>query len=137
MASRPLQSRLEESAQPKSEEDRIKSRAQESDEELRQNAAQMVKLLDLPPERLPVMEREYESYRYIAGEQVRWCRHIELIQDKRHELHPSTHFRTDPTRFGMCNIYGYRSTLGNPDWTVVIAAFRTTYCEGCPNRKPG
>jgi len=96
----------------------------------------MVKLLDLPPERLPVMERAYESYRYIAGEQVRWCRHIELIQDKRHELHPSTHFRTDPTRFGMCNIYGYRSTLGNPDWTVVIAAFRTTYCEGCPDRSP-
>src|SRR6266404_763195 len=136
LSGRSLQSRLEESAQPKSEEERIKSHAQQSDEELYQHAAQMLKLLDLPSERLPVMEREYESYRDIAREQLSWCRHIELIQDKRHELLPSTHFRTDPTRFGMCNLYGYRSTLGNPDWTAVMAAFKTTYCEGCPDRSP-
>jgi hypothetical protein len=136
LSGRSLQSRLAESARPKSEEERIKSHAQEGDDELRQHAAEMLKLLDLPPERLPVMEREYESYRDIAREQLRWCRHIELIQDKRHERHPSTHFRIDPTRFGMCNLHGYRSALGNIDWNAVISAFKTTYCEGCPDKSP-
>ncbi len=136
LSGRSLQSKLAESAKPKSEEDRIRSHTEESDDELRQLAAQMLKLLDLPPERLPVMEREYESYRDIAREQLRWCRHIELIQDKRHELHPATHFRTDPTRFGMCNLYRYRSTLGNADWRAVISVFKNTYCNGCPDRSP-
>lgn len=131
-----LQARLAESTQPKAEDDRTKSHAQESDEELRQNAAQMLRLLDLPADRLPVMEREYESYRDIAREQWTWCRHIDLIQDKRHELHPSTHFKTDPTRFGICKRFGSRSTLGSPDWAAVILAFKTAYCEGCPDRSP-
>jgi hypothetical protein len=136
LAGNSLQSRLAESMKPKTKEQTIQSLAQESDQELHKNAAQMLKLLNLPAARLSVMEREYESYRDIAREQLRWCKHIELIQDKRHELHSSTHFRTDPTRFGICNVHGYLSTFGNTDWSVVISAFKKTYCEGCPDRSP-
>jgi hypothetical protein len=137
LSGRSLQNKLADSARPKAENEKVTNRVQTGDQELRQLASQMLKILDLPVERLPVMEREYESYRDIAREQLNWCRHIELIQDLRHTLDPSTHFRSDPTRLCVCKLHGYRSTLGNPDWRAVILAFKTTYCEGCrPDKSP-
>src|SRR5882762_1103697 len=73
---------------------------------------------------------------YKRGCATDWCRHIELKEDLRHTLDPSTHFRSDPTRIAHCNLHGYRSKLGNPDWRAVISAFKPTYCEGCPDKNP-
>jgi hypothetical protein len=136
LSGRSLQSKLAESTRPKAENEKVTNWVQTGDEELRQLSSQMLKILGLPMKRLPVMEREYESCRDIAREQLKWCRHIDLIQDLRHTLDPSTHFRSDPTRFCICNLHGYRSRLGNPDWRAVIPAFKTTYCEGCPDKSP-
>ena len=136
IAGRGLQSRLASSGTPRSPVERAKDMAETSDEELIHNAAQMLRVHNLPSERLPIMEREYASFRDIAREQVTWCRHIELIQDKRHELHPSTHYRTDPTRFCLCTLHGYRSMVGDQNWDPVISAFKRTYCESCPDRNP-
>jgi hypothetical protein len=136
LSGRSFHSKLDESSRPKSQTEKAQSLSQKSHEEMRADAVQMLTILDLPAERLPVLEREYESLRSVAREQLSWCSHIEIIQDKRHELHPSTHYRTDPTRFGMCTLHGYRSNLGNSDWLAVIELFKATYCEGCPDKCP-
>lgn len=96
----------------------------------------MLQALGLPKERLPVLEREAESLRDIAGERVHWCRHIELLQDLRHTEHPATYYRTDPDRHCLCQKYRYESAIGFPDWRTVIKAFKETYCVGCPSREP-
>jgi hypothetical protein len=131
-----LQSRFGETMRPRSEEEKVINMAQYDDDRLRQDAAQMLGILSLPQERLPVLQREYESLRGIALEQLTWCRHIKLIQDKRHEQHTSTIFRTDPTRFCTCVLYDYVSMVGDPDWSAVIAAFKQAYCANCPSRSP-
>lgn len=131
-----LQSEFADAARPRSEREKAIDSAQRSDEELSQNAAQAMRICDLPEERLPVMEREYSSYRDIAREKLNWCRHIELIQDKRHWLDPATFYRTDPTRFCLCRLHGYRSKFGHTDWEKVISAFKKSYCEGCMDRTP-
>src|SRR5262245_24516233 len=103
-----LSSLVERTVRTRSEKEKVIDQIQESDESLRQNAAQILKIIELPSDRLPVLEREYFSYRDIAKEKMDWCRHIELIQDKRHELHPATHFKTDPTRLGKLAAEGAR-----------------------------
>src|SRR5262249_14422908 len=131
-----LSSLVERTVRTRSEKEKVIDQIQESDESLCQNAAQILKIIGLPSDRLPVLEREYFSYRDIAKEKMDWCRHIELIQDKRHELHPATHFKTDPTRFCICGLYGYRSKFGDTDWTAVITAFKTSHCDGCEGKSP-
>jgi len=131
-----LQSELADAVRPRSEKEKADDNAQMSDKELSQYAAEMLRTLNLPEERLPVMEREYSSYRDIARERLNWCGQIELIQDKRHELLPATHYRTDPTRFCLCRLHGYRSKFGHSDWEGIISAFKKSYCEGCMDRAP-
>jgi hypothetical protein len=131
-----LQSDLADAVRPRSELEIAIDNAQMSNEELSQYAAQMLRTLGLPEERLPVMEREYSSYRDIARERLNWCRYIELLQDKRHESHPATHYRTDPTRFCRCRLHGYCPTFRYTDWEVVISAFKKSYCEVCMDRNP-
>ena len=131
-----LQDKMLDSIRKKTREEQILSHAEEPDDELRRNAKQMLKILGLPVERLAVLEREYESFRAIAREQLTWCRHIELIQDKRHELHPETHYRVDPTRRCICSLLGLMSAIGNSDWASVITAFKTAHCQGCSKRAP-
>jgi hypothetical protein len=117
-------------------EDRDVGRADNSDEILQKYAADLLAALDLPRDRLPVLERDYFSVRDIARERLSWCRHIELKQDLRHTLHPSTLYREDPNRCCMCEKHGYKSAIVNPDWNTVISAFKQTYCAGCPDREP-
>jgi hypothetical protein len=131
-----LQSLVVETTRSKTEQEKVIDLIQESDESLRQNAAQMLRILELPTDRLPILEREYFSYRDKAREKMNWCRYIDLIQDLRHTLGPESHFKTDPTRFCVCNLYGYRSKFGLPDWSAIISAFKISYCEGCSDKSP-
>lgn len=96
----------------------------------------MLRILDLPAERLPVLESEYSSIRDIAQEKLKWCRHIDLLQDLRHTKHPSTHYKENPNRVCVCNLLNYKSALEHPDWETVISAFKRTYCDACVERKP-
>ncbi|HEX7313849.1 MAG TPA: DUF4365 domain-containing protein [Pyrinomonadaceae bacterium] len=133
---RGLISRLKSSKRQKTEEERIIENADFSDDKVREYAAQMLRILELPTERLPVMEHEYFSIRGIAREKFKWCRHIELLQDLRHTQNFSTMYRRDPPRVCVCNLHQYKSILEHPDWEIVIAAFKRTYCEGCSDRNP-
>jgi Domain of unknown function (DUF4365) len=136
LAEQGLQNRIRNSHRPTSEEEQVQSSAQMSDEEIGQNATRMLKVLNLPTERLPILEREYHSFRDIADEKINWCKYIELLADKRHELHPLTHYKTDPARRCVCKLHEYLSTFENPDWKAVIQAFKRAYCDQCPDRSP-
>jgi hypothetical protein len=106
-----------------------------SDADMRSFAQSCLEAAELPAERLPVVERECFSLRDVAAERLDWCRHLDLIQDKRHTLHPSTHYRTDPERWCVCSKHGYQSGIPSTDWRAVISAFRQTRCDGCPDRE--
>jgi hypothetical protein len=131
-----LQSRINESLRKKTDEEIQIRQSEKTDDELRANAIQMLRILGLPAERVQVMEREYRSVRDLAHERLDWCRHLSLLQNLRHTLHPSTYFRSDPQRVCECPLLGYRSTFPHTDWQVVLRAFKRTYCDGCPERSP-
>lgn len=131
-----LQDKMLDSVRKKTREEQIITHAEQPDDELRRNAKQMLRILGLPVDRLPVLEREYESFRGIAREQLTWCRYLELVQDKRHELHPETHYRVDPTRRCICSLLGLISAIGNSDWPSVVRAFKIAHCQSCSKRAP-
>jgi hypothetical protein len=116
LSGRAILSRLEAQIKSRHSEDGDFRLATESDVGLREFARDMLEELNLPLERLPVVEREALSMRGIAHERLGWCRYIELIQNLRHTEHPSTHFLKDPDRYCVCEKYEYESALGYPDW---------------------
>lgn len=131
-----IMSRLEAEIRNRHTEDADFRWAAETDERLRELASEVLRELNLPTERLPILERDAFSMREISQERLSWCRYIELIQSLRHAEHPATHYLRDPSRYCTCEKYGYESTLGYPDWITVIAAFKQTYCKSCPSREP-
>jgi tetratricopeptide (TPR) repeat protein len=110
--------------------------ADEDDAALKKFALDMLKALDLPAERLPIVERDCFSLRDIARERLHWCRHIDLIQSLRHTEHTATYYKVDPNRRCMCEKYKYESAIESTDWTALIPAFKRAYCEGCSDRDP-
>jgi hypothetical protein len=131
-----LQSKIRETFRKKTEKEEALRRAAKSDEQLRNDAAKMQRILNLPADRLPAIENGNFSVRSIAREQLGWCRQIELAEDRRHTLSPATHYRTDPDYICVCQLLRYRSAVPSQDWAAVISAFKRTYCEGCPERNP-
>ncbi len=116
--------------------DEVASLAQRTDTQLRDMAGLCLDSLGLPRERLPALEREWFSWRAISREKMTWCRHLELIQDLRHEQSPLTHFRTDPERRCHCSLHKYQSVIPTPDWSVLISSFKSSRCMGCKDRSP-
>jgi Domain of unknown function (DUF4365) len=110
--------------------------ANETDEALRSIAEFSLEAAHLPPERLPVVEREWQALRLIARERVRFCRHLQLLQNLTHTRSPDTHYRTDPPRGCLCERYGYKSGAEHTDPASVIAEFKANRCNGCPSREP-
>jgi hypothetical protein len=131
-----LISRLKSTKVKKSQEERITANADFSDDKVREYAAQMLRILQLPAERLSVLEDEYFSIRFIAQEQLKWCRHIDLHKDLRHTKNSATHYLQKPNRVCVCKLLNYKSVLEHPDWKSVVSAFKKTYCDGCGERKP-
>ncbi len=112
------------------------SLAEYSPKALSKAARDSHKALDLPINRLSVIEREFQSMQDIARERLQWCRYIELIQDLRHTDHPSTYYQTDPERFCICLMHKYQSVIGSTDWRSLVSAFKQAYCSVCPDRDP-
>lgn len=131
-----LQSKIKETFRKKTEEEEALRMAAKDDAQLRSDAAQMQRILNLPADRLPAIENRYFSVRGIAREQLKWCRHIELLEDQRHTFSPATHYRTDPNYICVCPLLGYESDAPSQDWATIISTFKRTYCEGCPERNP-
>lgn len=110
--------------------------ANSSDEEMEAFAQDLLENLRLPQDRFNNIKKDVIANQEINREKLHWCEHIELHQSLKHTQSPETYYAIDPDRFGHCELYGYSSTFGNPDYEAVILAFKKTYCEGCPSRKP-
>lgn len=117
-------------------EDTDFSLANQDDDGVKKFARDMLDALNLPEERLPVVERECQSLKDIARERLHWCRHIDLIQNLRHTEHPTTYYKIDPNRRCVCEKFKYESAIESTDWLTLIIAFKRAYCEGCPARDP-
>lgn len=120
----------------KSFEEEVLDNANMSDEKVQFLAAQMIRICELPHERYPMMEAEYYSIRRVAQERLYWCGYIDLLQDKRHKFSKETLYKINPNRVCVCNLYKYKSSIENPEWEIIISAFKKTYCESCPSRSP-
>lgn len=110
--------------------------AAHNDDEIQAWAKAVHEALELPADRLPVVERDCMAERAIAREHVDWCRHLDLLQNLRHQADPSTLYRTDPGRLCRCSKYGHQSAIEYPDADTVIAAFKAAYCAACRGRDP-
>jgi hypothetical protein len=110
--------------------------ANDSDETLLKYAIHSLESMHLPQDRLPVVEREWQSLRHIARARVFWCRHINLMQDKTHTLHPETLYLRDPERFCVCEKHKYQANIRHTEPEVVIDSFKRVYCQGCPDKSP-
>jgi len=110
--------------------------ASEDNQSLTEFARDLLVAYELPTDRLPALEREWQSFRDIAIERLNWCQHIDLIENLRHTDHKDTHYKVDPPRRCVCCLHKYESIIENTDWVSLIKAFKGAYCEGCPDRKP-
>jgi hypothetical protein len=90
----------------------------------------------LPADRLPMVRKDVEGMKLIANERLHWCRHIEQWQLLIHTWHPSTAYAAPTEWTGKCLKHGYESLQGSTDMQSVIARFKKSYCEGCPDRDP-
>lgn len=106
------------------------------DDDVRRFARDSWESLQIPANRLPIVERDCFASRTIARERVDWCRHLQLQQDLTHTHDPITCYRSDPNRRCLCEKHGYASAIENPDTDVVIRAFKDAYCERCGDRNP-
>jgi hypothetical protein len=117
-------------------EDPDYSIATDSEEMLLRFARESHDALGLSPEMLPLVELEAFALRDIARERLEWCRHIDLIQDDlRARVSVAQSSAASPSRC-MCLKFGYELERNDVDWKDVIAAFKETYCAGCPARSP-
>jgi hypothetical protein len=110
--------------------------ANESDDAIRGPARHTLDTLNLPIDRLPVLEREWLYYRLIARERVGWCRHLDLLEGARYSLPPSACFLTDPPRACQCKKHGHMAAIECAEGEVAVNAFKRAYCDGCPDRSP-
>jgi hypothetical protein len=131
-----LLGKFKEISEAKTEAEEAEIYASFTDDQLSQYAKKIIELSELPLERLAIVERDCSSRRDISNEKLNWCRHLELIQDLEHEQHRATHYAKDPTRYCKCLLLGHESRFGDPDWHLVIGAFKRAYCEGCAQRTP-
>ncbi|MDV6034420.1 MAG: DUF4365 domain-containing protein [Phycisphaera sp. RhM] len=106
------------------------------DDDLRAMARSTLAALNLPAERLSILNCEMFSRRRIAIEKNRHCRHLELLQDLEHEKSPSTHFASEPSRVCFCKLLGLESEEPRTDADAVVDEFKQNHCNTCDQRSP-
>jgi len=107
-----------------------------SEADIDDSAQRFLRATQLPSDRLPIIRKDVEGMKLIATERLSWCRHIEQLQLLAHTWHPSTAYAS-PTRWtGKCVKHGYESLRDSADSPLVIANFKRSYCDGCPDRSP-
>jgi hypothetical protein len=110
--------------------------AGETDARLHELSIHSLRSMELPSNRLPVVERDWHALRMTAQERVSWCRYLNMKQDLGHMQSPETAYLTDPERFCICEKHGYEAGIRHTDPATVIMSFKKAYCDGCPDRSP-
>lgn len=108
-----------------------------SEEDVERHSRQMLEILRLPEDRLVNIRKEIHWSQEDALERQRYCRHLQVLQDLRHTMSPSTRYAVDPERVYSCQSLGHRSRIAGTDRPAVIGAFKETYCRSCTSRSPG
>ncbi len=108
--------------------------AEETDERLRDLSEGCLRIMGLPAERLPVVERDWHSMRLIAREKMTFCRHINIKQELGHMQSLATAYVSDPARYCVCEKLGHEANIRHTDTATLVTSFKSVYCEGCPDR---
>lgn len=107
-----------------------------SDDEVRQYARDILLSLGSPPDRLRVIQENCQSLREVARERCHWCRHLQMLEDRRQTRDPETAFSTVPNRRYKCDKFGYETAIITSDAQALIGAFKQLYCASCKDRSP-
>ena len=121
---------------PRTLEEKLRETAALSDETLCIMAKQALRVLDVPVDRLPVVEGQYFMLRESSRDRLEWCRHLEMMENRRHMLTQATIFRTAPPRICVCPLREVQSATPNADCKTVFEAFKKANCEFCQDREP-
>ena len=105
-------------------------------EDLRRHSLEMLEVMDLPQERLPVVERANAANFRCACERVNWCRHFNLKEDDSHYARKVTRYATDPNWGVQCAHWRHHSYTFSTDIEAVIGWFKNVYCSTCDVRSP-
>jgi tetratricopeptide (TPR) repeat protein len=118
------------------QEDQDATTACLTDEELMRHARELLSIVGSPPAHPKKALGYVRSLRMIAQERCRWCRHIQIWEDRRGTSDPLTALSTTPTRKCFCDKFRYESTIASVDVAAVIADFKRDYCGTCQARDP-
>jgi hypothetical protein len=108
--------------------------AVQSDSELEEQARESLRMLRLPEDRFPVLVEVARSLRATCAEQVRWCRHLRLLEVGSGD--PNDLYREVPYQTCRCERFDHRSSEPSSAWRRLIDEFKQTSCASCPARDP-
>ena len=109
--------------------------AKASDEELNRFAKLILQAQELPEERLANVYKDLVAMRLIHQEQLKWCKHIELVQQLAHTRSRATYYAIDPDRHCRCARFNFESKVGTQEASGLIKTFKLNYCDGCSGRE--
>ncbi len=127
---------LEAEAARRAAEDPDYSASEQGEADLDGMAEIMFATTQLPADRLPFLRKDLEAHRLGAIERLRWCKHLQLVQDLRHARHPSTAYASDTRWVGRCQEHGYESLEDTPIPTLTVDKFKRDFCRNCPDKDP-
>jgi hypothetical protein len=105
-----------------------------SGETLERMARDSCEMLSLPFDRLSNVLDGLRCEVAGAVERRTWCRHLRVLE--RAPPGPAFRYLRPPERCCTCQHLRYQSHVTGTDWTALTAAFKRTYCAGCPARDP-
>lgn len=69
-----------------------------------------------------------------AKQRLEWCKHVQIIQDRRHSQSLNTMYQEVPKKWIVCNLLRYRSPNAGFSFAELWPMFKGVYCLGCPHR---
>ncbi len=118
------------------QKDRDAHWAEATEEYIDRFAKKILAAFDLPADRLAVVHRAGLAMRDFCRERLRWCRHLDMLENEGHAVSPVTLYATDPERRCLCTKLGHKSRISSHDWKTLIVAFKNCYCSGCNAKAP-
>ena len=110
--------------------------ANDSDESVVGFARDLVQSFGLPIDRLPVVAQCCKISRETARERIRWCRYLEVLEEKEPAFHPRIAYSRLPNHKCVCEKHGHETKTVTPDAMALMAAFKQVYCLDCKDRSP-
>ena len=69
-----------------------------------------------------------------AKQRLTWCRHVQIIEDLRHQKSMETFYRSIPEKWVACAELGHHSPNPGYSFDALWPMFKGVYCLGCNNR---